>query len=136
MRTHVVAGLAVLIVLGTATPSPAQSKDVRPRRDVRLDIRTQSMAIDGDPAALILDRSRALSCARGGGCVGSAGTATLVGTGAGAGLALLYVLVRCVPQGAAGEHVECGGRVPLVMIGAGSVAGLVSGLASRRCRSD
>jgi predicted ABC-type sugar transport system permease subunit len=60
---------------------------------------------------------------------------TFVGIVTGAALSLGCLLIRCVPQGAAGQHVECSGRVPVVMIGAGAAVGLVSGLASGHCRS-
>ena len=134
MRICRIAVFASVLALRASAPALGQSNGTALSMDGRLGLGAAPLGVDGRPAVLSFDVRAARACARGE-AAGRVAQSMLIGTAAGAGLALGYVLIRCVPVAAAGEYPRCGGGVPIVLMGSGAVVGLVAGLVSPRCKS-
>ena len=59
---------------------------------------------------------------------------TLIGLTVGAGAALAYFAVVCLPGAAVGANRLCDGPIPIITTTVGGVVGLVAGLRSPECR--
>jgi hypothetical protein len=134
MRIRVIAVLASVLVLRAVAPSASQTTSVTRSEDPRLALHPTPLGLDERASVLPVDGGQASVCARGE-CGRRVGRSTVLGAGIGAVAALGYVLVRCVPQAARAESVSCSGRVPVALLGSGTVVGLVSGFVSSRCRT-